>query len=751
MFLFFLTLPLTAAYEDEIVTDIRGYGEYSFSQTIDDLDLSEFEGPEEVITYEGIEYILYAREIEVVLSEGTANASLMLSFCEGDLSVIMLHFPNLLLNFGDLADAKEVANEIADTIMQKCDSDLVKRELLAIPDDRSFKIKYTDEEGDTISFTWDGFDLSVTYMISDDSYWDIAIKFNISLTELLKKNRLTENDVLSIGQELTIPSEYDFDYTQVVEHRIKAGECLSVIADQYGVSAADIARFNGLDADNTIYIGQVLTIPPQGGCPFADESGTEYYVVKPGDSTWLIARQHGIHVRTLLAYNNLTEESIITVGQRLKIPPSSEAPEDKELVTDIIDYGEYSFGQTIDNLDLSEFDGPIEDEMYEGIEFILYTREIEVILCEGTANASLMLYFYEGDLSVIRLYFPNLFTDFSDLPDVKEVATVIVDTFMQKYDSNSVKRELLAIPGGRNLNMRFRDEEGDTVCFIWDGYDLSVTYMTSVILEADSEPDESASVFDFTSGQNDFSISGYFDGNYTYYRIQVGDSLPVIADFFNLTVDEICEASNITNAEYLVVNQIIKLPGEHDISAFQSCSEEYIHEDKEMVTDITGYGDYIFGQTLEDLDLSDFEGPEDVTMYEGIEYTLYGRELEVTLSEGTANASLMLSFNDGDLSVIMLNFPSLLADFGDLDDVKEFAYEIGDTILQKYDPYSVERELLEFPDDWSFKIKFTDEEGDVIIFNWDAYDLSVTYMTSVILEDTLESRGKTIEDDSGKF
>ncbi len=38
--------------------------------------------------------------------------------------------------------------------------------------------------------------------VSGDTYWDIAVKFDISLTELLEINGLSENDLLSIGKDL---------------------------------------------------------------------------------------------------------------------------------------------------------------------------------------------------------------------------------------------------------------------------------------------------------------------------------------------------------------------------------------------------------------------------------------------------------------------------------------------------------------------------------------------------------------------
>lgn len=352
--------------------------------------------------------------------------------------------------------------------------------------------------------------------VSGDTYWDIAVKFDVSLTELLEINGLSENDVLSIGKDLTIPSEFDFDYTQVIEHRVKAGECLSVIADKYGVSAADVARFNGLDANNTIYIDQVLTIPPQGKCPIAEEAEDEYYIVRPGDSAWLIARQHDVSVGALLAYNGLTENSIITVGQRLKMPPSSQAPPERELKLETY---------TIRPNDC--------------LSIIADKHDCTVAkLCEIN-GISIDEYLHPGQ----RLKVPARPDSSTVNKPAQKRAPMVVTPDVEEYDGQPLP-PMTPPPANSPLGEAMRDE--------------------------------SVSVFDFTSRQDNFSISGYYDGTHTFYRIEPGDVVSYIADCFEVTVDDICEASNLTDADYIITGQIIKLPGKHDVSTLHEYKEEYI-------------------------------------------------------------------------------------------------------------------------------------------------------------------------------
>jgi LysM repeat protein len=61
-----------------------------------------------------------------------------------------------------------------------------------------------------------------------------------------------------------------------VKYTVKAGDTLSGIASLFGVSVDDIVRANNISDPNMLSEGQVLTIParPAGGTPAAEPAGT---------------------------------------------------------------------------------------------------------------------------------------------------------------------------------------------------------------------------------------------------------------------------------------------------------------------------------------------------------------------------------------------------------------------------------------------------------------------------------------------
>jgi membrane-bound lytic murein transglycosylase D len=52
-------------------------------------------------------------------------------------------------------------------------------------------------------------------------------------------------------------------------------------------------------------------------------SGSRYYTVRSGDSLWTIARRYGVSVADLTRWNGLRERDVIRVGQRLAVAPPS--------------------------------------------------------------------------------------------------------------------------------------------------------------------------------------------------------------------------------------------------------------------------------------------------------------------------------------------------------------------------------------------------------------------------------------------
>lgn len=93
-----------------------------------------------------------------------------------------------------------------------------------------------------------------------------------------------------------------------ITHTVVQGETLSDIANKYGTTYQELAKYNGIANPNLIRVGQKIKIPG------------EFYTVKNGDTLSKIADNYGTTYQALAKYNNISNPNVIYVGQKIKIP-----------------------------------------------------------------------------------------------------------------------------------------------------------------------------------------------------------------------------------------------------------------------------------------------------------------------------------------------------------------------------------------------------------------------------------------------
>ena len=145
---------------------------------------------------------------------------------------------------------------------------------------------------------------------SGDTLYSIARRFNTTVDNIKRLNNLT-SDVLSIGQTLVIPGSGVVPPTVDTMYTVKSGDTLWGIGNQFNVTVDSIKTANNL-TNNILSIGQVLTIPQSRNEDF------EEYKVKSGESLWTVANKFNMTVDKLKDLNNLTSNQV-SVNQKLKI------------------------------------------------------------------------------------------------------------------------------------------------------------------------------------------------------------------------------------------------------------------------------------------------------------------------------------------------------------------------------------------------------------------------------------------------
>jgi LysM repeat protein len=184
------------------------------------------------------------------------------------------------------------------------------------------------------------------------SFWSIAIAYQITIHDLEVWNNLSRNTPLQAGQRLFIPSKDTKGYATPtpfgmivpqtpdadgkIIHEVQPYQALSTIAEAYHVSVDRILTLNGLQADWPLQIGQKLLISPGNITPSPtlsaiqrltpEADGKYYHTVQSGETLSWIAGLYDVPLANLMAWNGLNNTSVIRPEQKLLLlitPPAT--------------------------------------------------------------------------------------------------------------------------------------------------------------------------------------------------------------------------------------------------------------------------------------------------------------------------------------------------------------------------------------------------------------------------------------------
>lgn len=186
------------------------------------------------------------------------------------------------------------------------------------------------------------------------SFWSIAIAYQITIHDLEIWNNLSRENGLTVGQKLFIPSSGTAGYATPtppgmvlvatpdaqgkIVHVVQPYQALISISQAYNVQVERILALNGLQADWPLQIGQKLLIDPGKATPTPlpaiqrltpASDGNYYHIVKSGEYLARIADLYDVNLSELMAWNGLTSNSIIHPGQQLLLritPPPTITP-----------------------------------------------------------------------------------------------------------------------------------------------------------------------------------------------------------------------------------------------------------------------------------------------------------------------------------------------------------------------------------------------------------------------------------------
>lgn len=152
----------------------------------------------------------------------------------------------------------------------------------------------------------------------------ISRAYGVPAGLIVAANNLANVDVISSGTTLYIPSadgHLPDDAPNLGVHIVAAGDSLSAIASDFGVTVQNVMAANGITDPNHIEVGQVITIPKGNvAVPTPTPVPQTTYTVQPGDTLYSISQRYGVAIEAIMTANNLTDRTYIYTGEVLVIP-----------------------------------------------------------------------------------------------------------------------------------------------------------------------------------------------------------------------------------------------------------------------------------------------------------------------------------------------------------------------------------------------------------------------------------------------
>lgn len=163
-------------------------------------------------------------------------------------------------------------------------------------------------------------------VLKGDTLYSISRKFNTTVDSLKKLNNLNSN-LLSVGEQIKVPSSFDNNYSDDLIYVVKEGDTLYSISKRYDVSVDSIKKLNNL-INNNLYVGQKLlinntysnNITTGSSCFGEGYSEIKYltHTVKKGDNLYDLSKKYGVSVESIKKLNDLISNNL-SIGQVLKI------------------------------------------------------------------------------------------------------------------------------------------------------------------------------------------------------------------------------------------------------------------------------------------------------------------------------------------------------------------------------------------------------------------------------------------------
>jgi murein DD-endopeptidase MepM/ murein hydrolase activator NlpD len=194
--------------------------------------------------------------------------------------------------------------------------------------------------------------LTILFSTLGLNYFDSLTKGGQKMNLIRKYNKDKNNSIVLLALLLlfifSIPFHSLANNDEFISYKVTKGDSLWSISQKYNISLDLILSYNQIKEKDILSLGQIIKIP-QDNFQNAD---CIVHIVRKGETLWSIAQKYNLTVNSIAVTNGMVNLELISIGQKIKIPSfKAIIPDKKQSNSEIVPENKNeSNNQTTNNL-----------------------------------------------------------------------------------------------------------------------------------------------------------------------------------------------------------------------------------------------------------------------------------------------------------------------------------------------------------------------------------------------------------------
>lgn len=374
-------------------------------------------------------------------------------------------------------------------------------------------------------------------------------------------------------------------------YTVLPGDTLAVIAMKNGVNWRDVAKWNQIDPEKTLYVGSTLYLydakPQETQTTSKSTAKPDVYVVEANDSLSGIANQFNLSVRQLAEYNDLSVTDGLFVGQKLllkepknsrssaKVEPKAVQANAKRIATKsyTVKRGEYlkliADRYALSNQELAELTPGLSagSNLMAGQKINVPTQDISVDEVAETKTSS------KSEKAAASISYKTEGYKVQRGDTLSSIATKSKISLAELAELNNLKAsshvqlgQTIKVPAGLSVPEQYVVKSGDSLNAIAAKYNLQTGYLADLNglsrtagLRAGQRLKLTGTVEEEAPTKPSKNTKEETPETYT---VKSGDSLGNIANRYHLQLDYLASLNGLSRTSSVRVGQRLKLTGD---------------------------------------------------------------------------------------------------------------------------------------------------------------------------------------------